>query len=172
MRRVGRITVLSLLLLAVSASVAAATIVVTIDPANAPSGTHVQSGTPGCSVASDLTVTCNAYELAGVGHTNADATLVGNYTATIDCRNHGGQIVETHEEQISPVDSAPAVARKNGRMNVPGLEVGLPVLRRGEHCPNPNWTPEYHPGSPVLVSFTYTLVFDGFSGAYITITGP
>lgn len=57
-------------------------------------------------------------------------------------------------------------------MNVSGLEVGLPVLRRGEHCPNPNWTPEYHPGSPVLDSFTYTLVFDGFSGAYITITGP
>ena len=172
MRRIGRITVLSLLLLAVSASAAVAAIVVTVNPDNAPSGTHLQSGTIGCTVGSDLTVTCSSFELAGVGHTNALATLTGNYTATIDCRNHGGQIVESHEEHISPVDSAPATARKNGRMSVSGLEVGLPVLRRGEHCPNPNWTPEYHPGSPVLESFTYTLVFDGFGGAYITITGP
>jgi hypothetical protein len=39
-------------------------------------------------------------------------------------------------------------------------------------CPNPNWTPEFHPGTLTLNSFTYTLTFAGFTGAYITITGP
>jgi hypothetical protein len=159
--------------MALTASVALATIVTTIDPANAPSGTHLQGGTIGCTVGSDnLTVTCSSYELAGVGNTNANETLTGNYTATIDCRNHGGQVVESHTEHLSPTESAPAIARKNGRMSVQGLEVGLPDLRRGDHCPNPNWTPEYRPGTPTLDSFMYTLVFDGFSGAYITITGP
>jgi hypothetical protein len=168
--RIGIVT--AVLVMALAAPAAFANIVTTIDPTQAPSGTHLQTGTIGCTVGSDgLTVTCTGYELGGVGNTNANATLAGNYTATIDCRNHGGNVVESHTEHLSPVDSAPALARKNGRMNVPGLGVGLPGLTR-DHCPNPNWTPEYRPGTPTLDSFTYTLAFDGFSGAYITITGP
>jgi hypothetical protein len=38
-------------------------------------------------------------------------------------------------------------------------------------CPNPNWTPTI-PGGITLSSFTYTVTFAGFSGPYITITGP
>jgi hypothetical protein len=37
-------------------------------------------------------------------------------------------------------------------------------------CPNPNWIPEIHPGSLRLLTFTYTLTFEGFTSPYITIT--
>lgn len=73
MKRLGIITALLTFLTAVSASVALAVITTTINPANAPSGTHLQSGAIGCSVGSDgLTVSCTAFELAGVGNTNAN----------------------------------------------------------------------------------------------------
>jgi hypothetical protein len=39
-------------------------------------------------------------------------------------------------------------------------------------CPNGNWTKELESGTVTLSSFTYTLTFAGFSGPYITITGP
>jgi hypothetical protein len=39
-------------------------------------------------------------------------------------------------------------------------------------CPNPNWDPRIRPGTLAQTSFTYTLTFDGFGGAFITITGP
>jgi hypothetical protein len=39
-------------------------------------------------------------------------------------------------------------------------------------CPNGNWTKSLAGGSITLSSFTYTLTFAGFTGAYITITGP
>ena len=33
----------------------------TFDPANAPSGTHVQTGSPGCTVSSALNVSCSSF---------------------------------------------------------------------------------------------------------------
>jgi hypothetical protein len=39
-------------------------------------------------------------------------------------------------------------------------------------CPNGNWTKELLDGSVALSSFTYTLHFTGFTGNYVTITGP
>jgi hypothetical protein len=79
MKRVGIITALLTLLTVVSASVALAA--TTINPANAPSGTHLQSGAIGCSVGSDnLTVSCTAFELAGVGNTNAELLLTATYS--------------------------------------------------------------------------------------------
>jgi len=39
-------------------------------------------------------------------------------------------------------------------------------------CPNGNWTKELLGGTITLTSFTYTLHFAGFTGNYITITGP
>ena len=47
-----------------------------------------------------------------------------------------------------------------------------PDLDLAEPCPNPNWTPEFHAGSPTLDSFTYSLTFAGFDDPYILITGP
>jgi len=39
-------------------------------------------------------------------------------------------------------------------------------------CPNGNWTKSVQGGSITLSSFTYTLHFAGFTGDFITITGP
>jgi hypothetical protein len=161
-----------MLLLAVSASVALAAITTTINPANAPSGTHLQSGAIGCAVGSDgLSVSCSAFELGGVGHTNAFVSLAANYSAIIDCRNHGGNVVESHETTFSATNEATLTPNRNGRLRVGARSVS-PDLDLAEPCPNPNWTPEFQPGTLTLDSFTYTLTFDGFTGAYITITGP
>jgi hypothetical protein len=168
MRRVGIVSALSMFLVAVSASVALAT----INPANAPSGTHLQSGAIGCAVESDgLSVSCSAFELGGVGNTNADLNLTANYSAIIDCRNHGGSVVESHATTFAATNEATLTPGRNGRLRVGARSVS-PDLALGEPCPNPNWTPEFHPGTLTLNSFSYTLTFNGFTGAYITITGP
>ncbi len=172
MRRVGIVTALSMLLMALSVSVAFAAITTTINPANAPSGTHLQSGAIGCTVGGDgLTVSCSAFELAGVGNTNAFVSLTANYSGVVDCFNHGGNLVESHETTFSATNEATLTPSRNGRLRVGARSVS-PDLDLAEPCPNPNWTPEFHAGSPTLDSFTYTLTFDGFTGAYITITGP
>jgi hypothetical protein len=172
MRRPGIITALLTLLVALSASAALAAISTTINPANAPSGTHLQSGAIGCTVGQDgLTVTCTAFELGGVGNTNANLSLSATYSATIDCRNHGGNIVESHETTFSATNEATLTPSRNGRLRV-GARTVSPDLDLAEPCPNPNWTPEFHPGTLTLDSFTYTLTFAGFTDPYITITGP
>jgi hypothetical protein len=173
MRRLGIITALSMLVLAVSASVALAAITTTIDPTQAPTGTHLQTGTIGCTVGSDLSVTCSSFELAGVGHTNADVSLDANYTATVDCFNKGvnpQNPVESHTTSFTASDSFTATSTKNGRLSVRSATASPGSVT--QVCPNPNWTPVIRPGTLTLVSFTYTVTFDGFSGAYITITGP
>ena len=38
--------------------------------------------------------------------------------------------------------------------------------------PTPTGTRGSRPGTLAQASFTYTLTFDGFGGAFITITGP
>jgi hypothetical protein len=169
-----------LLLLAVGAVAAfpagaSAAITTTFNPAAAPSGTHVQTGTPTCTV-SGLLVSCSTYELAGVGNTNATATLRASYTATVNCRNHGGQIVPVKATAQSVPTTTGQLEPKNGRLTVPALNSGpVPTAAQFEAlatCPNGNWTKEIVPGSRTLSSFTYTLHFTGFTGNYITITGP
>jgi hypothetical protein len=172
MKRIGIIAALSMLLVALSASPALADIDTTINPANAPSGTHLQSGAIGCVVEDDdLTVTCSQFQLNGVGHTNADLVLTATYSGVVDCRNKGGNIVESHETTFSDDNTTELTSSRNGRLNVPGAEAE-PDLALGEPCPNPNWTPSFQPGTLTLDEFTYSLTFDGFTGPYILITGP
>src|SRR5436305_6162503 len=148
----------------------------TFNAANAPTGTHVQSGTPTCSVGSNNLVTCSSYQLAGVGNANATGSLDATYTATVQCRNHGGQIVEVKSQAESAPTTTGSLSPKNGKLTVPSLNSG-PVPSAGDFeamatCPNGNWTKELESGTVTLQSFTYTLTFAGFSGPYITITGP
>jgi hypothetical protein len=165
-----RLLAIATVLVAAVAFPAAAPAQTVIDPANAPSGTHLQSGTIGCTVGADgLTVTCTTFELAGVGNTNADVSLVANYSAVVDCRNPGGNIVESHETTFSDETEFTVTSSKNGRLRVPAATAS-PDLALAEPCPNPNWTPRFHAGSPVLDGFTYTLTFAGFTDPYITIT--
>jgi hypothetical protein len=173
MRKIGIIAVLSLMALALAAVPALAA--TTFNPAAAPTGTHVQTGTPTCTISANGGVTCSTYELAGVGNTNATATLVARYSATVDCRNHGGQIVESHSQTTRVSSTTGALSPKNGRLTVPTLSASRPTNAQFTAlatCPNPNWTAEVRPGTIALSSFTYTLHFAGFTGNYITITGP
>jgi hypothetical protein len=148
-----------------------------IDPSAAPTGTHLQTGTISCSVDSSTgLVSCTSYELAGVGNADAEATLIATYTATVQCRNGGGQIVEVKSQVKSEETSTGKLSPKNGRLAVPALTSG-PVpsaasFTSAATCPNRNWTKELLGGSVTLSSFTYTLKFKGFTGNYITITGP
>jgi|SRR5215216_2092377 len=180
LRKFGIIAVLSLLVTAFAAVPALAA--TTITAANAPSGTHFQVGTATCTI-TGTTVTCPSYELAGVGNADAEATLTANYTATVQCRNHGGQIVEVKSTvQGVPVSSG-KIESKNGRLLVPTLtSAPAPTAAQFEAlatCPNGNWTKETLTSTITLTSFTYTLTFVDkvtgeplFPGPYITITGP
>ncbi len=176
MRRLGIITALSMLLVALTASAAFAAVAPgtytptpgSFDPANAPGSSHLTSGTPSCTVNADRSIDCSAYVLGGVGHTNADVSLTASYSATIDCTNHGGNLVESHTSNFSAASNAKATSSKNGQLSVPAQSVspfGAPQV-----CPNPNWTPSIRGGTVTLNSFTYTLTFAGFTSAYITIS--
>ena len=148
----------------------------TIDPTNAPEGTHFQTGAATCDFNSTLlTVICAAYELGGVGNTNATADLELDFTATIDCTNKGGELVEVHSQDATAVASSGRLRSKNGRLDVTQLSGASPsnqqILTQAA-CPNHNWTPSVQAGSLTLTSFTYTLTFAGFSDPFITVTGP
>jgi hypothetical protein len=178
MRRIWIITALSMLVLGLSASAAFAAVAPgtygpnpgSFNPANAPGSSHLTSGSPSCTVNPDLSIDCSAYVLGGVGHTNADVSLTANYSATINCTNHGGNLVEVHSTTFSTSSGATLTSTKNGQLSVPA-ESASP-FSAPQVCPNPNWTPSIAPGTLVLNSFTYTLTFAGFTSAYITISQP
>ena len=155
-------------------SAASAATTTTFNPANAPSGTHVQRGSPGCAV-SGLNVSCSSFELAGVGNTNAQADLGASYAATVVCINGGGNPSDSqHQGTFTASSSTGQLSPKNGRLTVPSLSVTGPSeadFLAQQSCPNPNWTPRI-PGGITLSNFTYTVSFVGFSGPYLTITGP
>src|SRR6266496_6867106 len=103
MRRLAIITALAMVLGAVSVAAALAVAPGTytptagsFNPANAPGRSHLTSGSPSCTVNADRSIVCSAYVLGGVGHTNANVSLSASYSATIDCTNHGGNLVESH----------------------------------------------------------------------------
>jgi hypothetical protein len=176
-RRMGIIGGLPMLLVALFASAAWAVAPGTYGPdpgsfnsANAPSSSHLASGTPQCVVAPNLDVDCSAYVLGGVGNTNANVSLTATYSATIDCTNHGGNLVESHTSTFSDSSSATVTSSRNGQLRVPAQSAS--AFSAPQVCPNPNWTPSIRAGTLTLDSFRYTLTFAGFSSPYITISEP
>jgi hypothetical protein len=172
-RRILFLLAVPLAVVIASSTAASASQTTTFDPNNAPQGTHVQRGSPSCMV-SGLDVSCSSFELAGVGNTNATADLSVTYSATVVCINNGGKPSDSqHQGTFMASTSSGQVSPKNGRLTVPALSVTAPTEEQflaQQTCPNPNWTPTI-PGGITLSSFTYTVTFEGFSGAYITITG-
>jgi hypothetical protein len=175
MRRTGIVAVLAILLLAFSASAALAVAPGTygpdagsFNPANAPGSSHLASGSPSCTVNANLSVDCSAYVLGGVGNTNATVSLTADYSATINCTNHGGNLVESHTTTFSASSSATVASTRNGQLRVPSQSVS--PFSAPQVCPNPNWTPSIAPGTLVLENLEYSLTFAGFSSPYITIT--
>jgi len=156
-----------------SAGVSPGTYPGTLNEANAPSGTHLQTGEISCTVDTDLSITCSSYELAGVGHTNAVDLLTARYTAIVDCNNPGknrNNPIESHTTDFTASDSDTLTSAKNGRLRVFSLSVDPGSV--GQVCPNPNWMPEIREGTLTLVSFSYTLTFEGFASPAVLITEP
>jgi hypothetical protein len=175
MRRLGIVTALLTLLMAVSATVALAqvspgTYPGAVNGANAPGSSHLASGTIQCVVDANLNVNCSAYVLGGVGNTNATVSLTANYSATIDCTNKGGNLVESHTAQFSDSESATVASTRNGQLRVPAQSAS--PFDAPQVCPNPNWTPSIRAGTLVLNSFRYTLTFAGFSAPAVLIARP
>jgi hypothetical protein len=179
MRRTGiRIGVIGGLPMLLVALFAAAALAVTpgtytptsgsFNPANAPGSSHLTSGTVQCVVNANLDVNCSPYVLGGVGHTNANVSLTATYSATIDCTNHGGNLVESHTATFSASSSVTVTSSRNRQLSVPAQSAS--AFSAPQVCPNPNWTPSIRAGTLTLNSFTYTLTFAGFSSPYITIT--
>ena len=133
------------------------------------------SPAPTCTVdGTQVTCPATAFQLAGVGNANATEQVTATYSQTIDCRNNGGQVVESHQTTgTASSPSVPLTSSKNGRLEVTPVPVDVPSggFTPQASCPNPNWTPEPH-GNPTLTGFTYTLKFAGFNQPAITITGP
>jgi hypothetical protein len=95
-------------------------------------------------------------------------SLTASYSATIDCTNHGGNLVESHTTTFAARSTATVASTRNGQLSVPAQSVS--PFSAPQVCPNPNWTPSIRAGTLVLNTFTYTLTFAGFSSPYITIT--
>ena len=151
-------------------------ITVTFNAANAPSGAHVQTGTPDVTL-NGLTATSSQYELAGVGNLNATANLALTFSATVDCTNHGGKLVPVKSSVQGAVITSGSLSPENGRLTVPSLTNGgsSPTAQQflaAAVCPNGNWTKSLAGGSIQFSGFVYTLTFAGFSGPFILITGP
>jgi hypothetical protein len=138
--------------------------------ANAPGSSHLASGTIQCVVNANLSVTCDDYVLGGVGNTNANVALAAVYTATIDCTNKGGNLVESHTAEFSASESDAVASNRNGQLQVP--EQSVSPFSAPQICPNPNWTPSIRAGTLVIEQFTYTLTFAGFTSPAITIAEP
>ncbi|UIF91284.1 hypothetical protein [Cupriavidus sp. UYPR2.512] len=144
--------------------------------ANGPSGAHYASGSaePQCTVDSSLNVSCTGTTIGGVGHTNATAILSVSYSGTVQCTNHGGQIVEVKTKFTDATSSGTLRPSKNGQLVVPPLSTTAPTaqeLLNAATCPNGNWTKQLIAG-PTLAGFVYTVTFAGFTQPYISIVGP
>jgi hypothetical protein len=156
-------------------AVPAAWAATTIDPSAAPNGTHVQSGTPGCTE-SGFTVTCNSFDLAGVGNKDATANLVVTYTGTVLCINPAGNVAPGQTQNPMIPETTGKLEPKNGRLTVPELTSATQTeienaLMLNTKCPNRKWTKSVQTDTIAIVGFTYTVTFTGFKTPYITITG-
>jgi hypothetical protein len=174
-RKLGIIGVLSVLLVAFSASVALAV----TNFANAPSGAHYRQGSaePVCTettvpTTGAVTVSCTGTTIGGVGNTNADLLLTVTGTADFVCHNPGNEnIVEPHSASVDESVEATLVPSKNGQLIVPAQSVTISPEEAAAQfeCPNPNWTEEFTGFSDL--AFTYSLTFVGFDEPAILITG-
>lgn len=144
------------------------------NPANGPSGAHFATAEPVCTVDGAQDVSCTGATIGGIGHTNATATLSATYSGTVQCTNHGGQVVDVKAQTTDASSSGKLTPSRNGQLVVPALGVTAPTqqdLANAATCPNGNWTKQPISG-PTLANYVYTITFAGFSGPYFSLTGP
>jgi hypothetical protein len=143
---------------------------------SAPAGAHYKQGSaePACAV-SGLSVSCTGTQIGGVGNTDADLLLSVSYSATVQCRNNGGKIVDVKTQITTGSSSDDATDVRNGTLYVSTVGVTGPTDQSfvdAASCPNGNWTKLLVQGSPVLSGFAYTLIFHGYTEPAISITAP
>lgn len=163
----SKISILPLALAAaLAAPVASATVV--FNASTAPNGAHLSNGSPQPSCTTDpstLTVSCDAYQIGGVGNTDANLVLSATYSATVTCTNNGGKVVDV-KTQTTTTNSGDALTDlRNGTLYVSEISVSAPTAQAfldAASCPNRNWTKKLANGSPALSSFSYTLTFQGY----------
>ncbi len=139
-----------------------------------PSGAHYnnQSSPPACSV-DGLIVSCTGTQIAGVGNTNATLVLAASYSATVQCRNHGGQIVEVKTQVTTSSSQNLRPDTRNGTLYVEPISSSSPSEQSFEDaaiCPNRRWTKQLL-GSVTVTGFIYTITFNGFTQPAISVTG-
>lgn len=142
MRRVGIIAVLSMLLMAFSASVALG------QEANP----HFVGGvgTPSCTISysgSSASVVCNG-TIAGLGNDDVLITVTVSGFAVYQCQNQGGNTAPGQNKVLVGPTVAPTLISagdiKNGRLNFTTnaavLTAPTTVTGAEAGCPNANWT--------------------------------
>jgi hypothetical protein len=88
----------------------------------------------------DLGTTLQATgSVAGLGNQNIDVILTATGTASIDCRNPGGNIAPGQSKAVTVTGSRTNVEVKNGRANF--TVVTEEPVAPADACPNPQWTP-------------------------------
>jgi hypothetical protein len=97
---------------------------------------------PECVVNQDRSIDCSTYVLGGVGNTNATVNLDAAYSATIDCTNKGGNLVESHTTSFADTSTATVSPDRNGQLTVPAPDRYLmrPTQRPIRRC----WLRLYH----------------------------
>ena len=143
---------------------------------NGPSGAHFANGSapPNCTVDGTQSVSCTGTVIGGVGNTNAVAMLSATYSGTVQCKNHGGQIVEVKTQTTEGTSSGTLRPSRNGQLVVPPLSTTAPSaddLMKDATCPNGNWT-KLLLGGPNLTSYVYTITFVGYTQPFFSKVGP
>jgi hypothetical protein len=141
----------------------------------APNGAHYRNGfsEPVCSL-SGGGVSCTGTAIAGVGNTDATLLLQVSYSATVQCRNRGGKIVDVKTQTTTSVSSDDLTDVRNGTLYVSSVSSSSPsdqTFLDAASCPNGNWTKLLVDGSRSVSGYLYTLTFDGFVQPAISISG-
>jgi hypothetical protein len=144
--------------------------------ASAPSGAHYRNGfsEPECGPDGAGGFSCTGTAIAGVGNTDATVLLSVSYSATVQCRNRGGKIVDVKTQTTTDVSSDELTELRNGTLFVSAVSAAAPSaesLLAAASCPNGNWTKILVGGSASVTSYSYSLIFDGFSQPAISISG-
>jgi hypothetical protein len=145
MRKIGIIAVLSMLLVAFTASAALARPTPT-------SGAHfTQGGTPTCTIdsngASSAEANCFA-ELAGLGEGNIQTAITLEGQAVYQCQNQGGNIAPGQNKVLVGPTTTPGEVTvpegTNGRVAIPAgpatLTASDTATAKQAGCPNKTWT--------------------------------
>ncbi|PKX96299.1 uncharacterized protein P174DRAFT_365492 [Aspergillus novofumigatus IBT 16806] len=137
-----------------------------------PSGAHIQSGTAQCSCSGNH-ISCDPFQICGVGHTDANVLLTASCTATVTCTNRGGNTVEVKSQPVTVPSRTVNANARNGCVNIPSIQLTEPSNSQFEaaaSCPNPNWTKSVKSGS-TSCTFSETVTFEGCNTPFTTVQG-